>query len=47
MSTRTKLERTWIGNENRPKLSPRILLEGTEESHQAAQGVTDHGGLFG
>ena len=27
MSKRQRLELTWIGNENRPKLEPRILLE--------------------
>ena len=27
MSAKTKLELTWIGKENRPKLEPRILLE--------------------
>ena len=42
MSTRTKLELTWIGKENRPKLEPRILLEDPEKSHHAAHRVTDH-----
>jgi adenine-specific DNA-methyltransferase len=27
MTKRQKLELTWIGKENRPKLEPRILLE--------------------
>ena len=42
MSTRTKLELTWIGKENRAKLEPRILLEDPEKSHHAAHRVTDH-----
>jgi len=39
---RTKLELTWIGKENRPRLEPRILLEDTEKSCHAAHRVTDH-----
>ncbi len=35
-----RLELTWIGKENRARLGPRILLEGSEYSHHAAQ----HGG---
>lgn len=31
MSKLTKLELTWIGKENRPKLEPRILLEDPEK----------------
>ncbi|HXH13822.1 MAG TPA: site-specific DNA-methyltransferase [Alphaproteobacteria bacterium] len=37
-----KLELTWIGKENRPKLEPRILLEDVEKSYHAQQRVTDH-----
>ena len=37
---RTKLELTWIGKENRPRLEPRILLEDSEKSHHAKQRVT-------
>jgi adenine-specific DNA-methyltransferase len=37
-----KLELTWIGKENRPKLEPRILLEDREKSHHAPHRVTDH-----
>ena len=37
-----KLELTWIGKENRPKLEPRILLEDTEKSYHAPHRVTDH-----
>ncbi|TET32862.1 MAG: site-specific DNA-methyltransferase [Planctomycetota bacterium] len=36
-SKRTKLELTWIGKENRPKLEPRILIEDPEKSYHAAQ----------
>jgi len=36
-----KLELTWIGKENRPRLEPRILLEDTEKSCHAAHRVTD------
>ena len=32
---KTKLELTWIGKENRPKLEPRILVEDTAKSHHA------------
>ena len=30
-----KLELTWVGKENRPKLEPRILVEGPEKSYHA------------
>jgi adenine-specific DNA-methyltransferase len=36
-----KLELTWIGKENRPKLEPRILLEAPEKSYHAKQRVSD------
>jgi adenine-specific DNA-methyltransferase len=39
---KTKLELTWIGKENRPKLEPRILLEDHEKSYHAPHRVTDH-----
>jgi adenine-specific DNA-methyltransferase len=32
MLNRSKLELTWIGKENRPRLEPRILLEDPEKS---------------
>jgi adenine-specific DNA-methyltransferase len=32
---KTKIELTWIGKENRPKLEPRILVEDTAKSHHA------------
>jgi adenine-specific DNA-methyltransferase len=42
MRGKTKLELTWIGKENRPKLEPRILLEDSEKSCHALHRVTDH-----
>lgn len=33
--TKTKLELTWIGKENRPQLEPRILIEDQAKSHHA------------
>ncbi len=36
-----KLELTWIGKENRPKLEPRILLEDPAKSYHAKHRVTD------
>src|SRR5207244_8104362 len=35
-----KLELTWIGKENRPKLEPRILLAEVEKSYHAKHRVT-------
>jgi len=37
---KTKLELTWIGKENRPRLEPRILLEDPEKSYHAPYRVT-------
>lgn len=45
MSKKQKLELTWIGKENRPKLEPRILLEDTAKSYHAKHRVTD-GDIF-
>jgi adenine-specific DNA-methyltransferase len=42
MTTRQKLELTWIGKENRPRLEPRILLEDPDKSYHAKHCVTDH-----
>lgn len=42
MTTKQKLELTWIGKENRPRLEPRILLEDREKSYHAKHRVTDH-----
>ncbi len=41
MTKKQKLELTWIGKENRPKLEPRILLEDAEKSYHAPHRVTD------
>lgn len=35
MTKKQKLELTWIGKENRPKLEPRILLEDLTRSYHA------------
>ncbi len=44
---RQKLEWTWIGKENRPRLEPRILLEDPPEpkgkGHHARRRVTENG----
>ncbi len=37
MAAKTKLELTWIGKENRPRLEPRILIEDEALSHHADQ----------
>jgi adenine-specific DNA-methyltransferase len=37
-----KLELTWIGKEDRPRLEPRILLEDPELSYHASHRVTEH-----
>ena len=36
---KTKLELTWIGKENRPKLEPRFLLEDPGKSYHAPHRV--------
>ena len=41
MSKRQKLELTWIGKDNRPKLEQRILLEDPEKSYHAPHRITD------
>lgn len=41
MIKKQKLELTWIGKENRPKLEPRILLEDPEKSYHAPHRVKD------
>lgn len=42
MGGKQKLELTWIGKENRPRLEPRVLLEDPAKSYHAAARVTDH-----
>ncbi len=44
-ANRQKLELTWIGKENRPRLEPRILLEDPALSYHAAHRVSD-GDIF-
>lgn len=35
MGNKPKLELTWIGKENRPRLEPHIILEDPEKSYHA------------
>ncbi len=42
MTKKTKLELTWIGKENRPRLEPRILLEDPEKSYHAPHRVSEN-----
>lgn len=39
---RNKLELTWVGKEERPRLEPRILLEDPEKSYHAKRRVTEN-----
>jgi len=41
VSKKTKLELTWIGKDERPRLEPRILLEDKEKSYHAEHRVSD------
>ena len=41
MTRKQKLELTWVGKENRPRLEPRILIENTAKSYHAAVRVSD------
>lgn len=41
MAKKIKLELTWIGKDERPRLEPRILLEDPELSYHAARHVTE------
>jgi adenine-specific DNA-methyltransferase len=41
MSKMQKLELTWIGKDERPRLEPRILLEDASKSYHAAARVSD------
>ena len=45
MTKRQKLELTWVGKENRPRLEPRILIEDPAKSYHAAARVSD-GDIF-
>jgi adenine-specific DNA-methyltransferase len=42
MQNKQRLELTWIGKENRPRLEPRILLEDPEKSYHAKKRVTEN-----
>jgi adenine-specific DNA-methyltransferase len=42
MSKKTKLELTWIGKENRPRLEPRILIPDDTKSHHAKHRVSEN-----
>ncbi len=41
MTKKQKLELTWVGKENRPRLEPRILLEDPTKSYHAKHRVSD------
>jgi adenine-specific DNA-methyltransferase len=45
MTKKQKLELTWVGKENRPRLEPRILIEDPAKSYHAAARVSD-GDIF-
>lgn len=42
MSKKQKLELTWVGKENRPRLEPRILIEDADKSYHAATRVSEN-----
>jgi adenine-specific DNA-methyltransferase len=42
MQNKQRLELTWIGKQNRPRLEPRILLEDPEKSYHAKKRVTEN-----
>jgi len=42
INRKQRLELTWIGKDERPRLEPRILLEDADKSHHARARVTDH-----
>ena len=42
MARKQKLEHTWIGKENRPKLGPRILPDDAEKSFHTPHQVPEH-----
>lgn len=45
MTKKQKLELTWVGKENRPRLEPRILIEDPSKSYHAAKRVSN-GDIF-
>lgn len=42
MKSRQKLELTWVGKDNRPRLEPRILLEDSDKSYHADQRINEN-----
>lgn len=42
MKSKQKLELTWVGKDNRPRLEPRILIENAEKSYHAAARVSEN-----
>lgn len=42
MTKKQKLELTWVGKENRPRLEPRILIEDADKSYHAAARVSEN-----
>ncbi len=42
MAKKTKLELTWIGKDQRPRLEPRVLLEDPTKSYHAPHKVTEN-----
>lgn len=42
MANKNKLELTWIGKEQRPRLEPRVLVEEPSKSYHAAQRVSEN-----
>lgn len=41
MTKKQKLELTWVGKDNRPRLEPRILIQDPSKSYHAAKRVSD------
>ena len=42
MAKHTRLELTWIGKDDRPRLEPRILIEDPEKSYHAPHRVSKY-----
>ena len=42
MKSKQKLELTWVGKDNRPRLEPRILIEDAERSYHATARVSEN-----
>jgi len=42
MSSKSKLELTWVGKDERPRLEPRILIGDLSLSHHAARRVCEN-----